>query len=146
MNPKLPTKVFTTCPINTCPFYAHQIQQPKSEYLVSNASAKAAPAEKSLNDDLRVEATLQSDIFGILLRFRKHQVVLTADISKMYRQIRIAPERTRFQRIFWRTNPEESLRVMELTTVTYGKAAAPYFATRCLFQPCDDELKATANI
>ncbi|XP_062541793.1 uncharacterized protein LOC134209775 [Armigeres subalbatus] len=107
--------------------------------VVFDASAKAAPAEKSLNDVLRVGATLQSDIFSILLRFRKHQVVFTADISKMYRQIRIEPEHARFQRIFWRTNPEESLRVLELTTVTYGTAAAPYLATRCLFQLYDDE-------
>ncbi|XP_058817557.1 uncharacterized protein LOC131680860 [Topomyia yanbarensis] len=104
--------------------------------VVFDASAKASRAENSLNDVLKVGATLQSDIFSFLLRFRKHQVVFTADITKMYRQIRIAPC---FQRIFWRSNPDDPLRVLELTTVTYGTAAAPYLATRCLMQLCDDE-------
>ncbi|XP_058816344.1 uncharacterized protein LOC131679628 [Topomyia yanbarensis] len=107
--------------------------------VVFDASAKASRAEKSLNDVLKVGATLQSDIFSVLLRFRKHQVVFTADITKMYRQIRIAPEHACFQRIFWRSNSDDPLRVLELTTGTHGTAAAPYLATRCLMQLCDDE-------
>ncbi|XP_038106811.1 uncharacterized protein LOC119766378 [Culex quinquefasciatus] len=57
----------------------------------------------------------------------------------MYRQIRVAPSDTRFQRIFWRADPSEFIRVLELTTVTYGTASAPFLATRCLVQLCDDE-------
>ncbi|XP_058448762.1 uncharacterized protein LOC131428735 [Malaya genurostris] len=107
--------------------------------VVFDASAKSSRAEKSLNDVLQVGATLKSDIFSILLRFRKHQVVFTADITKKYRQIRVIPEHTRFQRIFWRSNPDDPLRILELTTVTYGTSAAPYLATRCLMQLCEDE-------
>lgn len=35
---------------------------------------------------------VQEDLFTILLRFRKHQYVLTADIEKMFRQIAVATE------------------------------------------------------
>lgn len=57
----------------------------------------------------------------------------------MYRQIRMALEYWRFQQIFWRSDPEKPLRVLELTTVTYATATAPFLATRCLMQLCDDD-------
>ncbi|XP_055633313.1 uncharacterized protein LOC129773693 [Toxorhynchites rutilus septentrionalis] len=107
--------------------------------VVFDASSKASPSDKSLNDVLQVGGILQSDIFSILLRFRKHRFVFTADISKMYRQIRINPNQTRLQRIFWRSHQDDPLRILELTTVTYGTAAAPFLATRCLMQLCEDE-------
>ncbi|XP_058456721.1 uncharacterized protein LOC131434092 [Malaya genurostris] len=56
--------------------------------VVFDASAKSSRAEKSLNDVLQVGATLQSDIFSILLRFRKHQVVFTADITKIFAKMK----------------------------------------------------------
>lgn len=46
---------------------------------------------------------------------------------------------TRYQRILWRTNPDEAMRTYELTTVTYGTASAPYLATRSLKQLALDE-------
>ncbi|XP_055527560.1 uncharacterized protein LOC129720152 [Wyeomyia smithii] len=57
----------------------------------------------------------------------------------MYRQIRVALCHTPFQRIFWRNSPTECLRILELLTVTYGTASAPFLATRCLNQLCYDE-------
>jgi len=42
----------------------------------------------SLNDTLLVGPTLQ-DLYSIVLRFRTYQIVFTADIAKMYRQVRI---------------------------------------------------------
>ena len=41
----------------------------------------------SLNDCILIGPKIQDDIFHILCRFRIHQVVFTADIEKMYRQI-----------------------------------------------------------
>ena len=52
--------------------------------IVFDASAKSASGA-SLNDRLMVGATLQKDLFGILIRFRFHQLALFADIAKMYR-------------------------------------------------------------
>lgn len=106
--------------------------------VVFDASAKDSSG-LSLNDVLQVGPTVQSDLISILLRFRKHRFVLTADIQKMYRQVRVDPNQTSLQRIFWRESPAEKLRVLELSTVTYGTAAAPFLATRSLVQLCDDE-------
>ncbi|XP_055604778.1 uncharacterized protein LOC129753009 [Uranotaenia lowii] len=57
----------------------------------------------------------------------------------MYRQVRVHPDDSGYQRIFWRENPEQPLQVLELTTVTYGTASAPFQATWCLIQLADDE-------
>ncbi|XP_033608281.1 uncharacterized protein LOC117282501 [Cryptotermes secundus] len=38
------------------------------------------------------------------------------------------------QRIVWRSHPSQRLETYRLTTVTYGTAATPFLATRCLLQ------------
>ncbi|XP_039448155.1 uncharacterized protein LOC120427363 [Culex pipiens pallens] len=100
--------------------------------VVFNASAKAG--KYSLNDVLKVGPTVQNDLFSIVLRFRRHPVAFTADVVKMYRQVRVHSSDTPYQRIFWRKKPNERLRVLELNTVTYGTASAPFLATRCLVE------------
>ena len=59
--------------------------------VVFDASANASDG-KSLNDRLLVGPTVQENLVDILLRFRKHQVPLTADIAKMYRQVLVRPQ------------------------------------------------------
>lgn len=57
---------------------------------------------------------------------------MAADVmTKMYRQINIAPEHHDLQRILWRWNRHESIQVFALTTVTYGLSSA-FQAIRCL--------------
>lgn len=104
---------------------------------VFDASAKVQG--RSLNDVMMIGPTIQPDLLSIILRFRKFQFVLSADIGKMYRQILVDPVHTPLQRIFWRKSPTERLRVLELNTVTYGTAAAPFLATRALLQLAKDE-------
>lgn len=54
--------------------------------VVFDASAKSSSG-KSLNDIMMVGPTIQDDIFSVILRFRLHDIVATADIAKMYRQV-----------------------------------------------------------
>ncbi|XP_050312232.1 uncharacterized protein LOC126747553 [Anthonomus grandis grandis] len=89
---------------------------------------------KSLNDIQFKGAILQNDISDILLRFRMHPVVVTADIAKMYRCILVHPDDRYLQRILWRTSPSDPISVYELNTVTYGTISAPFLAIRCLKQ------------
>ncbi|XP_053699198.1 uncharacterized protein LOC128746181 [Sabethes cyaneus] len=86
----------------------------------------------SLNDSLLVGPTVQDDLLAIVLRFRLHRFAVVADIEKMYRMVRVQSSDWRLQRIFWRTNRNEYIRIFELQTVTYGTASAPYLATKCL--------------
>ncbi|XP_017794319.1 PREDICTED: uncharacterized protein LOC108575898 [Habropoda laboriosa] len=101
--------------------------------VVFDGSAKSSSGV-SLNDTQLVGPTVQSDLFEILIRFRKHRLVLSADIAKMYRQVLVHPENRRFQRILWRANTNDSIHTFELNTVTYGTASAPFLATRVLRQ------------
>ncbi|KAK7575924.1 hypothetical protein V9T40_012210 [Parthenolecanium corni] len=98
---------------------------------VFNASAKNQSGV-SLNEALMVGPTLQPDLFDIILRFRMYPIAFVADISKMYRQIKVHPEDWPLQSILWRDHPSQPIQVYELTTVTYGTAPASYIATKCL--------------
>jgi hypothetical protein len=99
--------------------------------VVFDASAKSSNGT-SLNDVLMNGGIVQDDLVSIVLRFRLHEYVMTADIEKMYRQILIDPAHRNYQRILWRDSPEKELSHYQLNTVTYGTVSAPYQATRCL--------------
>lgn len=75
---------------------------------------------------------MQEDLFNILVRFRRHQYVVTADVEKMFRQVRVAEEDHDLQRIVWRNDSTEVLRTYRLATVTYGMTSASFMATQCL--------------
>ncbi|XP_013194101.2 uncharacterized protein LOC106137743 [Amyelois transitella] len=88
----------------------------------------------SLNDIQLVGPPLQSELFDILLRFRRYRFTACADIQKMYRQCLLHESQRDMQLIVWRDNPSEPLSMYQLNTVTYGMAASPYLAVRCLKQ------------
>ncbi|XP_054287857.1 uncharacterized protein LOC129003585 [Macrosteles quadrilineatus] len=93
----------------------------------------------SLNDILMSGPKLQNDISDVLLYFRCHKFVFTCDIRQMYRQILVAEDDKKYQLIFWRSNPDESLQVLKLNTVTYGLNCSPFIAIRTLQQLVKDE-------
>lgn len=106
--------------------------------VVFDASCKGTGGS-SLNDTLLIGPTLQSDLRVLLMKWRKHRIVLVADIVKMYRQVLIADEHAEYQHIVWRDNPEDSCKAYKLLTVTFGTASAPYLAVRTLLQLAEDE-------
>ncbi|XP_063989071.1 uncharacterized protein LOC135168622 [Diachasmimorpha longicaudata] len=106
--------------------------------IVNNASAKTSTGV-SLNDCLMVGAVVQDGSFEIALRFREHQIVLLADIEKMYKQIRLHPDDAQYQLILWRENENDRLQTYKIPVVLFGSASAPFSATRVLNQLADDE-------
>lgn len=96
-----------------------------------DASAKTS-SNLPLNDVLMDGPTLQNDLFSILSRFRKHEVVFIGDLTKMYRQILIHSEHQNLQRIVWRDNPQHEIKYYNLKTLTYGEKPTSFLATRCL--------------
>jgi hypothetical protein len=101
--------------------------------VVFDASA-ATSSGLSLNDVLIAGPKLQIDIFDILVRSRLKRYLLTADITKMYRQILLKPNDCAYQHILWRESPEEEVIEYELRTVTYGVTSALYLAIQCLHE------------
>lgn len=103
----------------------------------------------SLNNIQCVGPTIQDDLMSIILRFRMHRFVISADVTKMYRQILIAEDQRNLQRILWRSDPAEKIMTFELNTVTYGTASASYLATRCIKQlalECKDKLPMVSEV
>lgn len=109
--------------------------------VVFDASARCSDGSESLNDLLLVGPTLQRDIGSILLNFRSHRVVFTADVRQMYRQILVVDHHRDFQRILWRFSRDEPISTYRLNTVTYGVTSSPYLAIRTLLQLAADEGK-----
>lgn len=81
---------------------------------------------------------LQRDLSSIILWWRQFQYVYTADIEKMFCQIRVLPDDADLTRILWRS-PNSSIQAYRLLTVTYGTAPAPYLAMRVLQQLMHDD-------
>lgn len=105
--------------------------------VVFNASCNTTNGV-SLNDIQATGEKLQDDLTIIILRCRLHDVVLTADIAKMYRQVLIAEKHLDYQRIVWRDHPTKPIQDFQLLTVTYGQRASPHLAIRALKQNAHD--------
>lgn len=101
--------------------------------IVYDGSAKSSNGV-SLNENLLTGPNLQNDAFGILVRFRTYQVIISCDMEKMFLQIKIDSEDTKFQRIYWRFNENEPLKVYQLTRLVFGLTNSPYTAMRCVNQ------------
>ncbi|KAL0852653.1 hypothetical protein ABMA27_012494 [Loxostege sticticalis] len=115
----------------------HAVLREKSETtklrVVFDASAKTTSG-KSLNDIQYVGPVIQDDLFTILIRFRSHKYVVTGDIKQMYRQIEVDESQRHLQLILWREDRSKPIQVLQLNTVTYGTASAPFLSTRCILQ------------
>lgn len=106
--------------------------------IVFDASMKSLNSP-SLNEDLLVGPMLQQPLRHIIMRWRQHPISISADIVKMYRQVKIAPEDADFQRVVWREDPESETEEYKLVRVTFGTASAPYLAVKTLQQIAVDE-------
>ena len=83
----------------------------------------------SLNDCLHIGPSLNPLLFDILLRFRVHEVALTADVEKAFLNIEIDPEHRDFVRFLWvKDLNKENLEVMELrfARVVFGVNSSPF--------------------
>lgn len=93
----------------------------------------------SLNEQMLPGTRLQDDLSTIVLRWRKHRIVFTADVERMYRQIIIDEPDADYQRIVWRNSPDRPMQIYQLSTVTYGTTSAPYLAVKSLQRLADLE-------
>nr|XP_023021429.1 uncharacterized protein LOC111509830 [Leptinotarsa decemlineata] len=106
--------------------------------VVFDCSAKTSTGI-SLNDTLMVGPKVQDDLFIILLSYRLHLYALTADVEKMYRQIRVHPDDAIYQTILYRESISDPIETYILEIVTYGTASASHLAIRSLQQLVEDE-------
>jgi len=96
----------------------HHITQESSQTtklrVVFDGSAKTT-SSLSLNDLLMVGPTLQKDLCDLIIRFRTFKYVLSADITKIYRIIKIHKDDQDMQRILWRKSSKDKLEEYRFT-------------------------------
>ena len=92
----------------------------------------------SLNKALMVGPTIQPTLSTILIQFRTYPVALNADISKMYREVKLSTEDKDLHRFLWRDSPKEPVKDFRMTRVTFGVSASPYLAVKTLQQTAAD--------
>ncbi|XP_072397917.1 uncharacterized protein [Diabrotica undecimpunctata] len=79
----------------------------------------------SLNDIMHSGLRLQQDLTNILINWNSYKITYTADLEKMFRQIKIAEEDQVYQKILWRQSVKEPIKEYQLSTVAYGMKAIP---------------------
>ena len=92
----------------------------------------------SLNQSLMVGPTRHPTLENIILKFRSYPIALTADVSKMYREVELSNSDRDFHRFLWRSTPEKVIQDYRMTRVTFGVSASPYLAVRTLQQTAAD--------
>lgn len=105
--------------------------------IVLDASAKT-DSGNSLNDLLYTGPNLQADLFLLLLNFRYFKVAITADIRQMYLRISLAADDRKYQKILYRFNDSESIRIFQFNSVAFGLRSSPFLAMRTIHQLAED--------
>ena len=102
--------------------------------VVYDASA-ANPNSTSLNSCMYKGPCLTPLIFDTLIRFRIHNIAITADIERAYLQISVAPEQRNLLRFLWYDDVFKENPVIEkfrFTKLIFGAQPSQYLAySRC---------------
>lgn len=104
---------------------------------VFDASAKTSTGI-SLNDILLVGPTVHTPLVDVLVRFRTYRVALIADVSRMYRAIRLTDADKDLHRFVWRSSPAAPLSDFRMTRVTFGVSSSSFVANMCIKQNAVD--------
>jgi hypothetical protein len=100
---------------------------------VFDASAKSSTGV-SLNDTLLVGPTIHPPLIDVLLLFRSYLVALTADVSKMYRAVKLTESDRDLHRFVWRSDSNALLKDYRMTRVTFGVSASSFAANMAVKQ------------
>lgn len=115
-------------------YIPHHAVAEKTKFRVVYDASNPTSTGVSLNDIQLPGPKLQNNLFDVMIAFRIGEIAMTADISKMYRQIRINPKQLDLQRIVWRESIDEPIRDYQLTVVTYGMTSSGYNAIKAMNQ------------
>ena len=93
-----------------------------------------------LNDTLMQGPDLVNSLVGVLLRFRKERIAITADIEAMFHQVRVSPSHCQALRFLWwpegvlSSKPE----VHQMLVHLFGATSSPSCAAFCLRKTAQD--------
>lgn len=102
---------------------------------VFDASARTSTGS-SLNDTLLPGPNLYPLLPDVLLKFRCHPVGMSADISKMFREILLHPSERDFHRFLMRDD-DNAIVECRMLRLTFGVNCSPFLATQVLHKLAD---------
>ena len=112
--------------------------------IVFDASAKTTSGI-SLNDTLLAGPNLYPLLTDVILAFRSHKIGMSADISKMFREIGLHQDDRDLHRFLQPGPRGEGIMDMRMTRVTFGVTSSPFLATQVLRQVAKDYEKQYAR-
>ena len=103
----------------------------------------------SLNDLLLPGPSLYPLLTTVLLKFRRHEIEMSSDISQMFREVGLHPSDRYLHRYLVYNGTSERLQDWRMTRVTFEDASSPFKATQVLRTLADnykDEHPRAASI
>jgi len=93
----------------------------------------------SLNSQLLKGPDLLTNLVGVLIRFRQYPVALSADIVKMFHQVRVRPEDASAFRFLWRRpGSSEPPDTYQMDVQIFGAVSSPSICAHSLQQAAKD--------
>ncbi|XP_056017069.1 uncharacterized protein LOC125663253 [Ostrea edulis] len=85
----------------------------------------------SLNDVLMSGPDLNNSLLGVLIRFRKEPIAITADIQQMFHCFYVRPDHRNYLRFFWHHNNDfnQKLEEYRMRVHVFGNRPSPSVAT-----------------
>ena len=118
-------------------FGVYHPKKPTKLRVVFDSSAKFN--DVSLNDILLCGPDLTNNLMGVLLRFRKGQIAITADIEQMFFGFIVSEEHRNFLRFLWHRNNDPTMELVEYRMLkhVFGNSPSPAVATYGLRKAID---------
>ena len=91
-----------------------------------------------MNDTPLVGPTVHPPLIDVILRFRSHLIALIADVSKMYRAVKLVKPDRDLHRFVWISKPEDTLVDYRMTWLTFGVSASCFAANMAIKQNAID--------
>ncbi|XP_071122566.1 uncharacterized protein [Mytilus edulis] len=114
------------------PFFGvYHPKKPGKVRIVFDSSAKFSGT--SLNDVLIKGPDLTNNLLGVLLRFRKEAVAVTADVEQMFYNFKVTDSHSDYLRFVWHENNEVHRPLIDyrMTVHVLGNSPSPSVATYC---------------
>ena len=82
-----------------------------------------------MNDLIQAGPKLKSNLFDVLIQFRRNVVTVACDISEMYFQIKLRPDDCKYLRFLWRhMDPLKKPSCYEFQRLVFRLESAPFEA------------------